>query len=451
VPTVVLSWAGGTTVGGLRGGIGEIGGRAGPEVENTAALSGTLSDLDAQVANLLLAGRDPAFARTASAAAAQFSADQTAVDATLQSAIGAAGSDPAARQPVQSLLNGLAGYEGEVADVRLLESQSPGVAGRPDSAVLAEYDLATDQMRNTLLPAAGALITSNADALNDAYVSRRASAERTLWLLALIGFLLVVALILLQVHLCRAFRRLLNPFLAAATVAALVFTVLGVTLMSGEADKLTVAKVDAFNSVMALTQAQAVGSQANADESRYLVDPGRAARYQQDFEDESQQLLNLGPGVDYDTYQSALTAAVARIPNPPPAFTPTNVHFGGYLGTELNNITFAGEGPAALAATRAYAAYEEADRTLRATAASGDLTGAITFDTGTGPNQSDGVYQAYLAKLRAVTAINENAFAATAAAATDSLGDWTLLPIIAALLILGLCVQGVRPRLAEYQ
>lgn len=451
VLTAVLAVAAVSTVAGLRGGIGQIGGRSGPEVENTAALSGTLSDLDAQVANLLLAGKDPAFARTATAAAAQFSADQTAIDATLQSAISAAGSDTAAKNSVQSLLNGLAAYEGEVADVRLLESQSPGVAGRPDAAVLAEYDRATDLMRNTLLPAAGELISSNADALNDTYISQRASAEHTLWLLAVVGLLLVTALILFQVHLCRTFRRLFNPALAAATVVAIVFTVLGITLMSGEADKLTVAKVDAFNSVMALTQAQAVSSQANADESRYLVDPGRAAQYQQDFENESQQLLNLGSDVDYDTYQGALTTAVAAIPDPPPPFTPTNVRFGGYLGTELNNVTFDGEGPAAYAATRAYAAYEESDRTLRATAASGDLTGAITFDTGTGAGQSDGIYQAYLTKLRAVTTINENAFASSAASALGGLGAWTVLPIVAALLILGLCVLGVRPRLAEYQ
>ena len=93
--TVVLALVLVATVGGLRGGIAEIGGTAGPEVENTAALSGTLSDLDAQVANLLLAGKDPAFARTAAAASAQFTADQTAIDSVLQSAIAAAGPDAA--------------------------------------------------------------------------------------------------------------------------------------------------------------------------------------------------------------------------------------------------------------------------------------------------------------------------------------------------------------------
>jgi hypothetical protein len=451
VLTAILALTAVMTVGGLRGGVGEIGGTAGPEVENTAALAGTLSDLDAQVANLLLAGKDPALAATAEAADSQFTADQTGINATLQSAIAAAGSAARTRQSVQALLNGLAQYEGEVADVRLLESQSPGVAGRPDAAVLAEYDLATDQMRNTLIPAADALITSNDNELNSTYVSQRSSAQRTLWLLAGVGVLLVLALVLFQLYLTRAYHRLLNPFLAAAAVVALLLTVLSVSLMHNEVNKLTVAKVDAFNSVIALTQAQAVSSEANADESRYLVDPGRAAQYLQDFENESQELLNLGPGVTYSSYQSALTVAVAKIPNPPPAFDSANVAFGGYLGTELNNVTFPGEGPAALAATQAYQAYEQSDRVLRETAQSGNLTGAIAFDTGSGPAQSDGIYTDYLTKLRKVTTINEDAFASSAGSALDSLGAWTILPIVGALLILALTVLGVRPRLAEYQ
>ena len=278
-----------------------------------------------------------------------------------------------------------------------------------------------------------------------------ASADRTLWIVVLIGLLLVAALVLFQLYLHRAFRRVLNPFLAAATVFALVLTVLGAVLMSQEAKKLTVAKSDAFDSVIALTNAQAVSSQANADESRYLVDPGRAGQYQQDFENESQQLLNLGPGVTFDSYLSALAVAVGALPSPPPAFTSDNTPFSGYLGTELNNITFPGEGPAALAAVQGYLAYQKADRQLRADVSSGDLTAAITFDTGTGPTQSGGIYEAYLSRLRAVTAINETAFSASTASALGNLGAWTALPILAALLILALTAFGVRPRLAEYQ
>jgi hypothetical protein len=448
--TVILVLIAVMAAGSLRTGVDEIGHTAGPEVENTAALSRTLSDLDAQVANLLLAGRDPAFAGTERAATAQFTADQTSADATLRKAIAAAGPDTKTQQSIQTLLDGLATYQAEVADVRLLETQSAAPAGRPDAAVLAQYDQATDLMRNTLIPAANALLASNNSELDSTYASQRSSAREALWLLAGVGALLVVALVLFQLYLTRAFKRLLNPFLAAATVAALVLTVLGVGLMNDEVNELTVAKVDAFDSVIALSQAQEVSSEANADESRYLVDPGRATQYQQDFQNESQQLLHLSSSTSVFDYDGALATAVAKIPNPPPPFT-ANVAFGGFLGTELNNITFPGEGPAALATVQAYQAYEKADRVLRADATSGDLTGAIAFDTGAGPTQSDGIYANYLTKLQAVTAINENAFTAATGTALGNLGDWTLLPIVLGLLILALALLGVRPRLAEYQ
>ena len=450
VLTVIMAVIAVTTVGSLRGGVDQIGHSAGPEVENTAKLSGTLSDLDAQVANLLLAGKDPAFAGIARAADTAFAADQSSADTTLRQAIGASGSDPAAQKSIQSLLDGLAAYEGDAADVRLLESQSSAPAGRPDAAVLAEYDQASDLMRNTLIPAANTLILSNNKALDDTYVDQRSSAQDTMWLLVAFGVLLLAALVVFQLYLSRAFKRTLNPLLAAATAVALLFTVFSVVLMRTEANELYVAKSDAFDSVIALSQAQAVSSEANADESRYLVDPARAAQYQQDFQNESQHLLDLSASTSVDNYDSALATAIAGIPDPPPPNT-HNVAFGGFFGTELNNITFQNEGLDAYAMVKAYQAYETADRVLRADADAGNLNTAIVFDTGAAPDQSDGIYANYLAKLQAVTTVNVNAFNAATGTALNDLGLWTFIPIIAALLILGLAVLGVRPRLAEYQ
>jgi hypothetical protein len=54
-----------------------------------------------------------------------------------------------------------------------------------------------------------------------------------------------------------------------------------------------VAKQDAFDSVLALSRMRAVSYDANADESRYLVDPARAGQYRQAFLDKSQQVLQL--------------------------------------------------------------------------------------------------------------------------------------------------------------
>lgn len=80
--------------------------------------------------------------------------------------------------------------------------------------------------------------------------------------------------------------------------------------LAAEASHLQMAKKDAFDSILALTQARAVSYDANADESRYLVDPGRAAQYQQAFLSKSQQLADVG-NVGIFQYDAALAAAVS--------------------------------------------------------------------------------------------------------------------------------------------
>jgi hypothetical protein len=63
-------------------------------------------------------------------------------------------------------------------------------------------------------------------------------------------------------------------------VLAVGLAVAGAVQLGTQAGNLKVAKQDAFDSILALTQARAVSYDANADETRFLVDPGRAAAYQ---------------------------------------------------------------------------------------------------------------------------------------------------------------------------
>jgi hypothetical protein len=215
--------------------------------------------------------------------------------------------------------------------------------------------------------------------------------------------------------------------------------------MSAEAGHLRVAKQDAFDSIIALTQARAVSYDANADESRYLVDQGRAAQYQQAFLDKSQQLAGVGPGGIFG-YDAALAADIR-------AYQANNsdVRFGGYLGAEFRNITFTGERAAAVAALLAYQLYERDDRVLRAMAKT-NLTAAVAFDIGTAPGQSDWAFNRYDAALSAVIAINSGAFTAAVQAGEGGAAGWDIVfPVAGALLIAALVFAGVRPRLAEYR
>ena len=214
--------------------------------------------------------------------------------------------------------------------------------------------------------------------------------------------------------------------------------------LSCESGHLKVAKQDAFDSIIALTQARAVSYDANADESRYLVDPDRSAQYQQSFLTKSQELADVGT-VGIFQYDAALAADIR-------AYDASNsdVRFGGYLGAEFRNITFTGERAAAVRTLLAYQVYERDDRVLRALAKT-NLAASVAFDIGTAPGQSDWAFNQYDAALSSVIAINSDAFTSAVQAGEGGAGDADMAIYVAgAVLLAGLVLFGVRPRLAEY-
>ena len=72
-----------------------------------------------------------------------------------------------------------------------------------------------------------------------------------------------------------------------------------------------VARLDSFTSIQALSMAKAVSNDANADESRFIVDPAHAAQYQQAYLGKSQQIVNVGNNVTYARYLPLLNADIA--------------------------------------------------------------------------------------------------------------------------------------------
>ena len=242
------------------------------------------------------------------------------------------------------------------------------------------------------------------------------------------------------------FRRLISPALAAALLAALVLVGGSATGLLAEAGHLRVAKVDAFDSIIALSQARAVSDDANADESRYLVDPGRAAQYQQAFESKSRQLARI-PVAGIFHYDAGLARAIDAY-----RAHHADVAFGGYLGTEFRNITFPGERAAAQRTLAAYQVYERDDRRIRALNQAGQLRAAIAFDTSYAHGNSNWAFAQYDSALSALIAINQHAFNAAISAGKDGVSGWTsLIPAGAVILIIALLAAGVAPRLAEYR
>jgi hypothetical protein len=89
---------------------------------------------------------------------------------------------------------------------------------------------------------------------------------------------------------------------------------------------------------------------------------------------------------------------------------------------------------------------------IRALNKSGNLSGAIAFDTSYAHGNSNWAFEQYDTALVSVITINQKAFTAAIQAGQRGTAGWTgIIPAVAVLLILLLVLAGVRPRLAEYR
>jgi len=282
-------------------------------------------------------------------------------------------------------------------------------------------------------------------ALEATYQSQRGRVQTTRTWVIVLGLSGLALLLALQVYLARRFHRLLNPALAAATALAVTGLVLSVGLLTDQAEHLRAAKKDAFDSILALTQARAISYDANADESRYLVDPDRAGQYQQAFLDKSQQLAAL-PGADLTTYDQKLATAVAAYQR-----DHSDIGWNGLFGTEFRNITFTGERDAAESTLTRFQTYQRDDRQIRALVAAGRTRDAIAFCTSYAPGQSNYAFDEYDKALASLITINQDAFHRSITDGTHELDGWTPALLAAGAAILTLTLAGIWPRLAEYR
>jgi len=202
-------------------------------------------------------------------------------------------------------------------------------------------------------------------------------------------------------------RRIVNPGLLGATLAALVLTVAAASTFGGVRSDLQGAKQDAFDSELALTSARATAYDANSDRSRALIDAFRAPQYQKAFEAKSTQIL----------------------------------------GSAFGNAVLPGAQDAVQAARTAFQTYEADDGHLLTL--KGDS--AIAYATSVSHGNSDYDFYRFDAALQGAIAIDQAYRAAYVAESDDRLSPWTWLPPVAAVLIAVLAVAGLWPRLREYQ
>lgn len=427
-----------------RDGLGEIGDRDAPEVVATSDFYFALNDMDAQLANILLVGDERDLGFTAAQAQTIFDQRRRQADADLQQAAAAA-TDPATAATIRTVLDAFGDYESLAARTLTLDGLQPHPAGKPTSDVLAAYRLATDLLDAKLLPATRDLTNRNAAALERTYQQQHDSAVWTRGGIIAVGAVTLILLLVLQVFLARRFQRRINPGVLCATLLCVTLVATGAWLFSAQADHLRVAKKDAFDSILALDQARALSYDANADESRYLVDPQRAAQYQRAFLDKTLQLVDL-PDATISTFDQRLGAAVS-------AYQANNSDIGwqGLYGVEFRNITFAGERDAAQTVLTLLQAYQLDDRHIRDLADSGQTQAAIAFCTSYQPGQSNYAFDQYDQALAALISINQTAFTTNINDADHELAGWTVVPWLVLAVLAALLGAGVRRRLAEYR
>ncbi|WP_199487216.1 hypothetical protein [Actinomadura spongiicola] len=435
------------TVGNARDSVETIGRDAGPQVVATGTLYFALSDMDAQVANILLIGREHRLGLGYDESLRLYERRRAEADAAAVMAAQLAGRDPALRRTVQDVLDGLGKYERLVGQAMKLDEQAAHEPGRLPPDVVEAYREATDLMRLQILPKAYNITLDTGARVRQSYETERSAvlAGRT-WV-AVTGAIALLFLVATQLYLARTFRRVLNPALVLATLGTLALTAVAAGLLTAHVGHIRTAKEDGFDSVLQLSRARAISHSAFGDESRYLLDPGRADTYEQTYLDKSLSVVYPDMGdkpVNLENYHIGLEQKVR-------AYEPgrEDVPFLGFLGDEARRME-KGRAADALARTLdAYRAVQRNDALMRRYVAAGNRAGAIDVRYRTAMAIHD--FGAYDQALGTLTDVHQDAFDEAIDDANDGLRGWTAVPAAGAAAIALLILAGARPRLAEFR
>ncbi|MGW0664472.1 hypothetical protein [Streptodolium elevatio] len=376
-----------------------IGSGTAPQAATAADLYYALADMDAQVANVLLIGHDEQIGNKQSALR-QLRQDRAAVTAALQTLLDR-GLDLAGEGTARRLLADLATYDALTAQARFADDlvlERP--VARPPANATGFYLSATALMHQDLLPAADLLGRTAENGLADSADDGRSTARAAALAIVAFGGAAVLALLVVQVRITRRFRRVFNPFLVAATVLVAVLTGLGASLLLDHGDRVRDAKAEAFDPFAALARTRAVASDANADESRYLMLPERAGHYRAQFNEKAALLV------------------------------PTSTEPG--LAARL-------------------AAFRRDDAALVAAVESGRRDAAVGMATNVGRGNLAFEFYDYQSVLDSTAKSHHDDFTGRIDAGRDALAGWRWAPPLVLGVGVLLVLAGVRPRLREYR
>lgn len=248
----------GLAIGQARDGMRIIGTEAGPKVMATSDLYYALSDMDTQVANMLLMSGQGQEA-DAGAAMRAFEERRRAADEALMGAIQLVEGDDTQERNLRDILDGIGRYEQLVAEARLLSRMADSDEPTPDE-VVDRYRTATWVMRYDLLPKAHNLTLRGGWEIEQTYDEKRTGALVGLTWVAAVGLLAVGVMGVLHHYMAVKFRRRVNIPIALATSGTLILTMMAATMLGVQAEHLRAAKEDGIDCVLDLARARSAST-----------------------------------------------------------------------------------------------------------------------------------------------------------------------------------------------
>jgi hypothetical protein len=446
-----------------------IGHDEGPTVVATSDVYLALSDMDAQVTNVLLTGQEDGWlcdpeqvdqsGSSCERAHPRHYYDirrEDAQRAALQAAR-LAENDPVRLRTVQSVLDGLHQYDQRVqtAMERGRDAEHSFGALPPDAA--QEYRMATTIMTEDLLPKAYNLTLDSAAAVDATYHDELSGVVSGRVGVLVAGLFAVAALAGLHVALTVPFRRLVSPFLAGAVAGTAALTVAGAALLATEAEYLRTAKEGGFDPVLTLSRTQAIGKGLDADRTRFLLASSgfEADRFDQTYLEKSQTILYISTAKNLAAYYAELDKWVQRYGNGNGNGAPA-VEFGGFYGDEARRIAVHGQRESLETLLSRYVRFQHNDRRVRRLAVAGKIGEAARahLDTGQSPDLSARPHASFRAHdegLATRTSRHQYVVDRTIMNAERALRPWPWLLPGSFLAIAALVVAGVWPRLAEFR
>lgn len=442
IGAALLLIAGETTLAGARATLKTIAVDTAPSMMAAQEIKASFADLDANLANYLLVTA-PADSEQATQI---FEFRRAATTKRLIDASSNITFGDAEKIPIVMMFENLGRYlelvgrarlQHEVYVALITKAPTQEARDRERDGALATYAIATDLLHERILPDADRLDSANGEVMKKAYARQQSTGMMFEVIAAAVGGALFLVLVVTQVFITRRTRRVFSIPLLIATLLTIGFTGYLVARFVTAKKDVYSAKSEAFDSVHLLWKIRAAAYDANGDESRYLLEKDRRSHWKGRF-DENVRAMTTAPDFATAAQREASAAPRTKITG-----------FQGYFADELNNVTadFYGEGSAAIAMAKAFAAYYAVDRRIRESEeVRKDHKAAVDLCVGA----SNDLFETFDSTVLRALNINKHAFDEIVEGADRSLRMAEIVDPFFALAIAVMIWLGIRPRLREY-